>query len=110
MGIGGVKLLAARETARQKDESAPKEDYVEMAVSTVHAALIRNYPDLKLEEVKQKIHAWEITALYEVMAALWEKDGLKRLQEERKAKKSKAVDSGRAGRKSQTGASTTEDR
>jgi hypothetical protein len=106
LGMAGLKTLAAMQNAPGTENLSAKEQLVETAITTTHAALVRNYPDLQLEDVKERIHAWEILALYEVLPALYSKGGLERLREARKAKEAaeaaETAQAGQAGQPQQT--------
>lgn len=113
LGLHALGRMAALESAPDADNLSPEEKYTAVTLTTVHAALTRNYPDLTLEEIQQKIHIWEVLALYEVLPALHEKGGFERLRKAREERKGGiepgaqhrvAVDdsdSGKSGKKSQ---------
>jgi hypothetical protein len=86
LGLAGLKVwMALREGFAEK---SPGEQF-EINVEVVHAALVRNYPDLELDDVKKDIHAHEVMEIAAVLPALLEKSGLKQGEPERGAKRPK---------------------
>lgn len=74
LGLAGLKKTAEmRKTFGDPNES----EQLDATITIIHAALIRNYPDLTLEQVMEDIHAHEVTELTGVLPALFQKSGLK---------------------------------
>jgi hypothetical protein len=74
LGLEGLRKTADIQ-ARFAEMSI--EERLDANIEIVHSALIRNYPDLTLDEMRAKIHAWELTELVGVLPALYEKQGFK---------------------------------
>lgn len=81
LGLAGLKKTAA---LRSTYGSLSEEEQLDALLEMVHAALVRNYPDLTLDEVKDRIHAYEVTNLQGVLPALFEKSGLRKRGEAQK--------------------------
>jgi len=86
LGLGGLKKTAE---LREDYDDMSEDEKLDALIEMVHAALVRNYPDYTLEEMKADLHAHEITALHEAMPALFQKSGLKRRGEARRGSKAK---------------------
>lgn len=88
LGLAGMKK---RDEVLSRVAEADATDFekTEATVEIVHAALVRNYPDLTLDEVKEKIHAYEVLDLAKALPALYEKSGLKSRGEPKRGAKLK---------------------
>jgi hypothetical protein len=86
LGFDGLKRMA--ETWKTYDEMS-EEGKLDALIQMVHAALVRNYPDLALDEVRNSIHAHEVTALNDAMPALFGETVPQGRRESRRASKRK---------------------
>jgi hypothetical protein len=94
LGLDGLKV---REEIMGRYAEMTDFERTEGMIEIVHAALVRNYPDLTLQDVRRDIHSYEITALSAALPALYEKSGLKSQGEPQRG----------AGRKKSTGSKST---
>jgi len=53
-------------------DSMTSKEQLSGLIEMVHAALVRNYPELTLDEVRESMHAYEVTALQGAIPALFE--------------------------------------
>ncbi|MGA3113290.1 MAG: hypothetical protein ABSF90_02525 [Syntrophobacteraceae bacterium] len=72
LGLEGLKkAMEVQKRFTEMNESEQMEANIEI----IHCALVRNYPELSLEKVREDIDADEIIGLPSVFAALYEKRG-----------------------------------
>ena len=75
LGLGGLRKTVS---LRKDYPVMSEEDQLVATVDIIHAALLRNYPDLDIEEMKDDLDAWEITELMKALPLLFEKSGLEK--------------------------------
>ncbi|MEM5789350.1 MAG: hypothetical protein AAGU11_18720 [Syntrophobacteraceae bacterium] len=73
MGLAGLKRT---NEIRKKFDQLSEDEQLDAMIGIVHAALVRNYPDLILEDIHERIHAHEVEALASVLPDLMRKSGL----------------------------------
>lgn len=84
LGLAGLKKWLDLQKAFSDASAAER---FELNLEVVHAALVRNYPDLTLDEVKEKIHAGEAVELAGTLTKILELSGMKPAKAEGGAKK-----------------------
>jgi hypothetical protein len=84
LGVAGLKKWTSLQSAYAEMSD---EEQLDATIKIIHAALVRNYPELTLEEIMESVHAWEIVELSRVLPALFEKGALKSLGETRRRTK-----------------------
>jgi hypothetical protein len=86
LGLEGLKMTLDLQRRYAEMSEAEKMD---ANIETVHAALIRNYPDYTIEEMREEIDAHEVLALAAVMPSLYEKSGMRQRGEAKQGGKKK---------------------
>ena len=73
LGFAGLKATVI---LRSKYDELPDDEKMDATVEIIHASLLRNYPDLPLEWITERLDAWEYTEFVKALPVLFSKSGL----------------------------------
>lgn len=87
MNLGGIDFVLAPlglglardfqdKTRALVEGKSPEYDFIELGISTIHASLLRNYPDITLDEVRALV---DTVTVQEAVRAITDSSGLRKV-------------------------------